>query len=1003
MATVAFAQQKTISGSVKDSNGAPLIGAAVLVLGDTSTGVTTDIDGNYSISVAPSVKALQFSYLGMVSQDVELGQRTAVDVVLQDEFMSLDDIVVIGFGAVRKKELTGAVTHVKADDISDVVTSDLGTALQGKVAGLNITQAGAPGESSEILIRGVASLNGDNTPLYVVDGVPQNGDPRIASNEIEQIDILKDAASCAIYGTRGAAGVILITTKRGKAGELKVSFDASYGIRKITSGVELMNTAEQGYFMFAQGRLQGAYDDEYTPDFIKNEYSMQYDTDLFESVVINNAATQTYALNVTGGGENATYNVVAGYYDEEGVILNSGFNRFNTRANMSYNKGKWSIFSSLGITLEEKISPNGNIIPNLISYYPYFEDISSDDDDLDIQNGENFSRVNWVVQSFNKVDNTKTTKTFANTNISYEIIKDLKLSTRLGMSTSNMYRHEFMPFQELYDMATGEIITDPKTSYVSNSTTRGDSFTWETTLNYKKSFGDHNVAVMGSFSLEEYNYTGFYARRYDVSNNNIESLNGATGDQIASSYNETENKMVGMIGRVQYDWKSRYLFSANIRRDGSSKFAPANRWGVFPSVSAAWNISDEPFWEGAKDVVNNFKFRASYGTTGNQGFSPYTYSSTMKQDYDYVFGTDASGILGYGTAVSGYSNEFVQWETSVQTNLGIDVYFLNNKFTLTAEVYDTQKKDMLFPVTLPTSTGTSESVTLNIGNMVNRGAELALGYNDSFGEVDVTMGATFSKNVNEISQFDLLEGIVYNSNGWLVNGAVDWSKCTGMAAGYPAGGFFLYKTDGICDTAERLADYQKIDPSAGMGDTIRVDTNGDGKLTADDKVFSGSGLADFEFGYNLSMNWRNWDFSMSWYASIGHELMNGSAAMAYTYGRGKDLLYMWTEQNPVTSIPSYRGTLKQDENYLGDLDLWMEDGSYLRLKSITLGYTLPKNILSKVGLSKLRVYVSAQNPLTITSYSGYDPEVGGSIAVRGLDRGNYPISSLYTAGVNINL
>lgn len=1000
-----FAQQRAITGTVMSTQGEPLIGVVVQITGKSTAGVITDYDGNYSINVASGDKMLEFSYIGMQKKSHSIPAGKTLNVTMEDESFGLDEVVVIGYGAVRKKELTGAVVQVKAEDINNVVTSDLGSALQGKISGVNIvSSSGAPGSGSEILIRGVASINGSNTPLYVVDGVPQEGDPRISTNEIETIDVLKDAASCAIYGTRGAAGVILITTKTGKGGGLKISLDASYGIRKITSGVSLMNTSEQAYFDMVKGRnINGVLDDEYTLEMNKYEYLMQNDTELLSKAIVDNASTQSYSMNISGGNEKAAYNIVAGYYDENGIIINSAFQRFNTRANLSYNNNKWRINSSIGLTSEEQDNSGASNLTYLMTYYPYKDDIDpGDTSDVTTTNDENITRTNWILESFNLEDHDSTVRTSASTSINYDIFSFLSLGVTGGMNLSNRYSTIFKPLQALYDSSTGESLNTDKDSYVQNESTRSVSYTFDTSINYKQKFGDHNIGATAVLSLEQYDYEGFYAMRYGVANNNISVLNGATGDQVASSYSGYSSKLVGLIGRVQYDWKGRYLFSANIRRDGSSKFAPANRWGTFPSVSVGWNIADEPFWNPMEDIVNNFKLRASYGTTGNQGFSDYSYSSTISQGYDYVFGTDDSSSQYYGSAQTGYSNPEVQWETSVQSNLGVDLYFLNSKFTLTAEVYKTTKEDMLFGVTLPTSTGTTESVTLNVGNMENTGTEIALGYNDRIGNVNIGMSATYSTNKNIVTDTGSLDGIVLASDGALIWGSTANSYCTGIAEGYPAGSFFLYKTDGIADTAEKLAEYQSVEPSAKMGDLIYVDTDNDGSITEGDRSYCGSSLSDYEMGFNFNADWNGFDFSMNWYASIGHNIMNGSKAMSYTYGRNSDLIYAWSEQNPESSIPAYRGDLDDHANYAADTDLWLEDGTYLRLKAVTLGYTLPKAITQKASIASLRFYVTAQNPLTFTNYTGYDPEVGGSITSRGLDRGNYPVSSFYMAGVNIN-
>jgi len=486
--------------------------------------------------------------------------------------------------------------------------------------------------------------------------------------------------------------------------------------------------------------------------------------------------------------------------------------------------------------------------------------------------------------------------------------------------------------------------------------------------------------------------------------NAISVLNAATLDQIAYSGNNYVNTLIGLIGRVQYEYKSKYLFSASLRRDGSSKFAKENFFGYFPSASAAWNVSDEKFWAPMKNVANSFKLRASYGTTGNQNFAPYGPSATITSGIDQLYGPAGSEVTGYGSTQTSFSNALVKWETSIQSNFGFDLAMLNNKLTFSAEYYDTYKKDMLFPISLPGSTGGGRNATvvLNVGNMTNRGFEFAAGYRTRTGKVNWDFGGTFSTNKNVITKINGLGGFTYTNDFGLISGAQAQSQVTVLAEGYEAGAFFLYPTNGIADTNEKLANYQRLDPTARKGDLIYVDSNKDGKISDADRIYSGSGLPEYELGFNVKADYNGIDVAVQLYSAIGHEIMNGAKATAYSYGRHKDLVYAWSEANPNTSIPAYRGDLKSNANYRGYTDQWVEDGSYLRFKAITLGYSFNNKAIKKIGLSKLRVYLTSQNPITITNYSGFDPEVGGGVSARGLDKGNYPITSLYSAGVKIN-
>ncbi len=1015
------AQEKNmmVTGTVVSSaDGLGIPGVSVVIKG-TMLGTITDMDGNYSLK-AEMGDVFQFSFIGMESTEKEVRGKI-VDVSMKPDVVSLDEVVAIGYGSVKKKELTGAVAQVKSEDISRVVTSDFGAALQGLVAGVNVTaNSGAPGENSNILIRGVSSISGSNTPLFVVDGVPQEGDPRLSTNEIETIDILKDAASAAIYGTRGAAGVILITTKQGEAGSLRVRVNSSYGVEDIRSGTPVMNAVEQTYADFLYHRnLNGTNYTDINLSTLRTSESFQNNTDLGSLVFIDYAPVQEHSINVSGGTKDISYNVIAGYFNKEGVIVNSGFERFNTRANTTYRHGKWRINANVGLTQEKKKSSPGGIITQTIKYHPTMNMIDVDSDEaLNTSHSFESNRVNWVMDSFRNTDVNHRTSAFANFNINLELIKDLNLSTRIGNSFTNDYRHRFSPYQEVYDV-DGELVGDPSTnSYVWDLSSRRTALTLDAGLTYQKKFDKHKLTVFLGQSVEKYVYDSFEAKKTAVSNNEIDRLDGAVSNPYASSMdNDYVNKLIGSIGRIQYDYKSKYLLSASIRRDGSSKFGSDNRWGIFPSASLGWNVSDEGFWQGIKEVANNFKLRASYGTVGNQSFDPYTYSAGITPGINYIFTSQNADGGQNNSLVNGYvqtefANGDVKWETSIQTNIGMDIAFFNNKLTFTAEYYNTNKKDMLMPIQLPGSTGNipnvnmhnpkSSVVVLNVGDMTNQGLEFAMGYRTKTGRVSWGVNGTFSTNKNEVTKVNGMGGFTLLDDGGLISGKKSVSQVTAIAEGYEAGAFFLRPTNGIVDSHEKLAEYQNIRPDARMGDLIYKDTNGDGLISDLDRVYSGSGLVEYEVGLNAQASFKGFDFSMQWYSAIGHEIMNGAKATAYGWGRHKDLLYQWSEANPTSSIPSYKGEPNKHFNYEGHSDLWLEDGTYLRLKEITLGYTLPQVSTRGWGIDKCRFYVTAQNPLTFTDYSGYDPEVGGNVKSRGVDKGNYPVTSLYTVGVNLN-
>lgn len=1006
-AVSAQAQQIAVNGKVTSAeDGAPIPGATVVVKG-TTKGTTTDVDGNFTIK-AKKGATLVFSFVGMTTREVVVSGKI-INVALETETIGLEEVVAIGYGTVKKKEVTGAVAQVKAEEITRTVTSDLANAIQGQVAGVNVTaSSGAPGAGSNILIRGLSSISGTNQPLYVVDGVPFDGDPGLNPNEIETIDILKDAASCAIYGTRGAAGVILVTTKKGKAGSLRVAVNGSYGIQDITSDIPLMNSVEQTYFNMVRLRnVSGGLDDQVVLDLAKIPRNFLNDTDLRDIAFTDYQPVQDYNINVSGGTKDITYNVMAGYYNKEGVVTGSAFNRFNARANTTYRNGKWEINGSVGFSVSNTDKVPGAIIIQTIRYLPTSQNLDpSDNDPIVTIGGDESNRMNWVLESFNSSDELVNNTAFGNLALKYKLSKELELSARGSIYNSNGYEHQFKPYREVYK-EDGTLLSDPSNSFVAMYASRGRKVNFESGLRYLKKIGKNKITGQAVVTVEDNLSDRFYARREGVLDPQIKVLDGTSlNPEVGSGFNYRD-KQIGTLGRILYDYDSRYMLSVSARYDGSSKFSSQYRWGLFPSVSAAWNVSDEKFWKPLKKTINSMKVRLGQGTVGNNRFQSYSYAASIVTGKDYVFGPDDAAYLALGAIQTDYANAEVKWETTVQTNLGIDVAFFNNKFTLTGEVYNTEKRDMLFPVTLPASatgsaSGNASTVIRNVGNMTNKGVELALGYKAKTGKVNWNFSGTFATNKNKITKMITQAPFLLTDDGGLISGAKQYSQVTAIAEGYEAGAFFLYRTNGIVDTDQKLAEYQKIVPTAKKGDLIYVDSNKDGQISELDRVYSGSGLPEYEIGFNSTAEFKGFDLTMQWYAALGHEIMNGSKAVAYGWGRHKDLLYAWSEANPVTPIPTYRNDAKGHPNYYGYTDLWLEDGSYLRLKTITLGYSLPTPTLKKLGITKARIYLSAQNPLTFTKYDGYDPEVGGNIKNRGLDKGNYPITSLYLMGINLN-
>ena len=860
-----------VQGIVTDEeNGEPLIGVTVKIVGDNKTGVITDLNGEYSIMAKKGDK-IAFSYIGM-KRKVMTVKSNKMDVVLSSDAVLLDEVVAIGYGTVKKKELTGAAIQVKSDELQNVVSTDVGMALQGLVSGVSVTSsAGDPGSVANIQIRGVTSISGSNTPLFVVDGVPQEGNPNLSSNEIATIDILKDAASCAIYGTRGAAGVILITTKQGQSGKMKVSLDATYGFQEIAYDKlpQVMDTREQTYCEILDGRLDGLSDMEINYMLSKNKYYYMNNTDVMDMILEEGLRPeQSYNLTLSGGTKELTYSVMTGYYKQDGIVMNSGYDRFNMRNNLNYRKNRVKLSLSTSFSMDKTRKASGTSLGQALNFMPYTPYIDREEDEFEVPGVGYSSEVNQVsmlLRAFQTKDETNKNTFSGNFGFDYELFKSFTFTTKVGINLNNTYRENFVPNASVYDSEGTEVSVGSSSSKAMNEATRRFSLSWFGGFNYNTTFNkSHKLAVNALASYEQYDFKGFDAGRYGVMNNDIEVINGASRRPFANSKTFYTDRLLGFIGRVQYSFKEKYLLSLSARADASSKFAKENRWGFFPSVSGGWNVSDEKFWRKLSRVMNTFKIRASYGTTGNQSFPSYSYISTVKSGIDYP---TASGSVNYGSILTTYANPDVKWETSIQTNIGFDMAFMKNMFTLSGDIYRTDKKDMLATVKLPASTGvgtgTNSLVTKNVGNMLNKGIELNLGYRYAKRKFSLKTNVNFSKNVNEITNLGGDGSIMYNSNSAIINGDAN-SVTTVFAEGYEAGAFFLYKTAGVANTVEKLVEYQKIKPDAKMGDLIFKDMDGDGAITNNDRAYCGSGLPDFEMGWNLNIVYKNFDISTQW-------------------------------------------------------------------------------------------------------------------------------------------
>lgn len=1000
------AQQVTIIGTVS-ADGDTLPGASVLIKG-TTTGKSTELDGSYEIK-AKIGDILVFSYLGYKAKEMAVisGVKT-INVVLLPEASLLDEIVVVGYGTQRKKEVTGAVAKVSSETIGKLPVADLGAALQGQVAGVNIqASSGRPGATANVQIRGLGSLSaGALGPLYVVDGIPATGNPNIAPEQIESLDILKDAASAAIYGTRASNGVILITTKRGKTGRVKIDLNMYTGIQNITSSTPLMNTTQQLYAEEIRYRSIG----QSPLTFQFNPNALDFNSDFVGDVTKNNALIKNVNLNVNGGSENLKVNFNTTYFDQEGVLLNSGFKRLTNRLTADFTKGKFKAFATVGFTTEDTEQEPWALYEQGIRQMPWQPGLN------DIQSvGQNTVEIpvrNAILYSYlsAQLDNIDERKVRANNiavNLSYDISEGLNVKLNLGKNNWNYERKFFRP-QYLVRDFSGDLnpTASRRNALLNEDYISSQRETLEAIANYKKSFGKHNLNLTGVISYEKFRSKtlGVGVIFDENASNDIQTL-GAGAEGIAPTSFQDNSTLAGKLFRTQYNYDGKYLFSASYRRDGSSKFSTRNKYGDFIGFSAGWNISDENFFKNsdALSFINSLKLRASWAEVGNQSIPSFAYQPIIESGINYPFGPNEG--LNFGQIQRRFVDPNIKWETTTSKNIGIDARFLNNKLTFTADYYQTDKNDMLLQERLPPSTGTYHQngggydvKIINAGNMTNKGLELALSYkNETSYGLGYNISGTYTKNTNRVTNLNGVTRGYANGRPILTEAGVDFT--TFLAEGYEAGAFFLLQHNGVIKDAQTLATYKQIDGSAQLGDMMYIDQDGNNKLDDNDRVYAGSGQHDFEGGFNINLDYKGFDLFVQNYFAYGAEIYNGAKLYAYMNGRHTDLYNMWSPQNPDSNIPTDRiNTLHN--NVRARSDYFLEDGSYWRIRNISLGYTISG--LEKTGLEKARLYITAVNPFTFTKYTGYDPEVGGDgLFTRGVDRGDYPITRQFMIGFQL--
>jgi len=986
-----YSQTTTIKGKVTDTSGSSLPGVSIKATG-TSTGTISDLNGSYTLTLQKAVKSLTFSYVGMVTQEVAIENKTTINVTLSENAVNVNEVVVIGYGTQKKSDLTGSIAVVDTKAMAKAATNDVTKALQGQVAGLSVQGGGEPGATPSVKIRGIGSF-GDSSPLYIIDGVatPVNDYP---ISDIETIQVLKDASAAAIYGSRAANGVIIITTKRGKSGKLKIDYNAYAGVQNIAKRYDVCNAKQYQSLVNLATTNALSTNPSYTGSILPANnpsdpaYST-YDTD-WQKEFTKTGHIQEHTVTLSGGNDNSTFKTSLNYFNQTGTLVGNGpnYKRYSFTASSDHHFGNFKFGETMNYTYVNQdlmtFVKDGTAISEMVTAIPTLpiydskqaDGYSASNKTIDGSYSANVIGMNSMIQS-----NTKRYKFFGNAYAEYAFFSFLKYKLSLTYDRSDFKDFHFDP---VHNLGWAYVNSTAKMYDNRSSASTG---TIEQTLTFDKKIGDHTInAMIGTSALDyNYNWTNSYAEGFtqpyfkEISNGTTRSATGG----------ENESRLTSYFARLIYNYQDKYLLTASIRRDGSSRFAPNYRWGNFPSAAIGWKISSEEFM---KEVtfVNLLKLRASWGKLGNQNIGDYMYQSNINSYASYVF----NGTLNQGSAQIAYKAPTIKWESKETKNIGLDAELFDNRFSFTGEYYTSKSSDMLLVVTIPYSTGVYSwlAPTINGASVQNSGFEFSAGWKDHIGK-DFKYGV--SGNVSTLKNKILALG--YGNNpiyGTISKSSVGSS--VGELYGYVIDGIFQNKSEiTALNTAAAAkngagAVYQNLYTSP--GDYKFKDLNGDGIINEKDRTSLGSSIPTLYFGLNLTASYKIFDLSISGNGSSGNKIYNAIAA-SLEYGGSADqystrMLNSWTPTNTNTDVP--RVVMADPNGNSRASSRWLEDGTYFKISNVELGVTVPSSFLEKAKISNLRLYVKAQNLYTFTKYTGFDPDFGSDgLWDRAVDHGSY--------------
>ena len=1017
MGVVAQTNYKISGMVVAAKDGEPLIGVNVLQKG-TTNGVVTDVDGNFTLSVSLPCE-ISVTYVGYLGQSVKVSSAMApLKIALEEDSEMLDEVVVVGYGVQKKKLVTGATVQVKGDNIAKLNTVNALGALQSQTPGVNITQSsGMPGEGFKVTIRGLGTT-GSASPLYIIDGMPGGDINNLNPADIESLDVLKDAASAAIYGSRAANGVILVTTKQGRIGKPEISYDGYYGVQNVYRMPDVLNAQEFAMIMSEARMMDGLPDYDYAslvPDWEAVKNGTWKGTNWLDESRNKNAPIQNHALNVTGGTEQSVYSIGLAYTNQEGIIGSPAqpkYIRYTARVNSEhtlYRKGKLDIIK-VGENLTYSYSERNGIaigdtwsndIRNMLHANPFLPNKD--------ENGNFHYAIPWEIREANPIGQmyyangqniAKSHALQGNIFLTIQPVTGLKLKSNFGYS---FYADNSRSFTPVYKLASN---TFSDNNSVTQEMSMGGNIMWENTVTYDFKLNNHSFGVLLGQSIEKHGLgdtiggSNINSIFDDFKHAYLSNTPTITNRTSLHGYPWGKESLASFFGRVNYDYANKYMATAVLRIHGSSKFARGHRWGYFPSVSAGWAISEEAFMESTKSWMDFLKIRASWGQNGNQDIDGFQYLSTIAfGGADYTFGPDKT-VLTSGGYPDILANPDVTWETSEQLDFGLDARFLNNRLGVNFDYYIKDTKDWLLVAPMLDSFGTGAPF-VNGGDVRNQGYEISLNWNDHISDFEYSATLNLAHNKNKVTRIANEEGIIHGDPDVLSNQTTEMYRAQ---VGYPIGYFYGYSTAGIFQSEEQIANYKgaKLDGTK-PGDVIWVDRDHNGVIDDGDQGMIGDPNPDYNLGLSLSASYKGFDISMTMNGAFGNQIMKSYRSYVdYTrQNYTSDIFGRWHGEGTSDRLPRLTSGTHSNWQYVSDL--YMEDGDYLRMQNLTIGYDF-KKLFKNLPLKQLRLYVAAQNLFTITGYSGMDPEVGyGGYQdwVSGIDLGFYPSPRTYMVGVNI--